>query len=139
MFQTAMTGAGFMPMGDDAIDEYGMDGAFRRIVFQVFREAPGAAAACRPLLARLCAGRTTALPLPSRVLSARVGAAEFDGYPMHGTGGPGEKAKPIPLDFFNGTRASGTGASRAGCAPRAATRQRAVPDAPRSCSVVHSV
>jgi hypothetical protein len=49
MFQTAMTGAGFMPMGEDAIDEYGMDGAFRRIVFQVFREAPGAAAACRPM------------------------------------------------------------------------------------------
>ena len=27
MFQAAMTGAGFMPMGDDPIDDFGMDGA----------------------------------------------------------------------------------------------------------------
>ncbi len=38
------------------------------------------------------------------VLIARLGVAEFDGYPMHGAGGPGEKVKAIPLDFFNGAR-----------------------------------
>jgi hypothetical protein len=85
MFQSAMTGGGFGAMGDDPIDDYGMDGA----------HLPPAPLA----LSALC--DTGA----EHALTAReIGppSADFDGYPMHGGGPGGEKVKEIPLDFFNG-------------------------------------